>query len=73
MGARWPQEEWKPNMAELEVSVVIDERKMMLKSRAISLQLMDFKHDIYLLDVFTSFMERKFPKQKQVFSEYNEF
>ena len=27
MGASWPREEWKPNMAELEVSVVFDNRK----------------------------------------------
>ena len=27
MGAIWPREEWKPNMAKLEVSVVLDERK----------------------------------------------
>ena len=27
IGARWMQEEWKPNMAVFEVSVVLDERK----------------------------------------------
>ena len=27
MGARWPREQCKPNMAELEVSVVFDKRK----------------------------------------------
>lgn len=27
MGARWPREEWDPNMAKLEVSIVLDERK----------------------------------------------
>ena len=27
MGATWPREEWKPNTAELEVSVVFNERK----------------------------------------------
>ena len=52
MGTGWPQEKWKPNMAELEFSIVFDERKM-LKPRAVSLQAMDFQHDInnYLLDV----------------------
>ena len=28
MGASWLREEWKPNMAKLEVSVVLDERTM---------------------------------------------
>ena len=36
MVASWPPEEWKPNMAELEVSVVFDELKIMFKPRVIS-------------------------------------
>ena len=39
----------------------------------ISLQAMDFQRDIYLVDVFTLFMERKFTKEGQVFSKYNQF
>ena len=27
LGVRWPQEEWKPNLVELKVSIVFDKRK----------------------------------------------
>ena len=32
MGVRWPHEEWKPNMVELEVSIGFDERNAQTKS-----------------------------------------
>ena len=44
MGVRWPWKEWKPNMAEVEFSVVFDKTKT--KPRVISLQEMDFQHVI---------------------------
>ena len=68
MGARWPQEEWKPDMAKLEVSVGFDERKCSNQDRFFTGN--GFSISYYLLDVFTLFMERKFPKQGRVFSKY---
>ena len=56
MGTRWSWEEWKPNMAKLEVCVVFLWKKM-LKPRAISLQVVNFSMWHYLLDVFTLFRE----------------
>ena len=39
MGVRWPREEWKPNMAELEASVVFDKRKRPNKEQFLYRQL----------------------------------
>ena len=65
-GVRWLWEEWKANMAELEVSIVFDERKCLNQE-----QFLYRTH--YLLDVFKLFMEGKFPNQGRGFSKYDEF
>ena len=73
MQASWLQEEWKPNMAELEVSVVFDERRINAQTKSDFLTGNGFSMSYYLLDVFTLFVERKFPQQGQGFSKYDEF
>ena len=71
MGARWPQEEWKLNMAELEISVVFDKRKCSNQER--------FLYRRWIFNMISSagcfyiIFERKFPKQGQVFSKYEKF
>ena len=68
MGARWPQEEWKPNTVELEVSIVFHEQ--MLNSKSNFFAGYGFSMRCYLLDVnYIGYEFRKFPKHGQVFSK----
>ena len=71
MGLRWPQEEWKPNTVELEVRAVFDKRKCSNQEQFLYRQWIF--NMLFLLDVFTLFIERKFSKKGQFFSRYDEF
>ena len=59
--ARWPREEWKPNMAELEC------QKKMLKRRAIPLQMMDIQLDIICWMFLHYLWKRIIPKTRTSF------
>ena len=67
MVASWPPEEWKPNMAELEVCVVFDERKINAQTKSDFLTGNGFLAWYYLMDVCTLFVERKFPLRTRLF------
>ena len=71
MGPRWPPEEWKPNMVELEVSIVSDKRKCSNQEQFLYRQWIF--NVILSAGCFYVIYGKEITKQGRVFSKYNEF